>query len=111
MIVNFDALCRDISALGPESTRSEIEHYAQSQRTFLEKVAEIICFNYRGLRFTVQDVQDSVRLDFAGLSSRDLMLISRCVKLMADKVVSKYAHCDALSSRYYKRQRVGRYVR
>lgn len=101
MIKNFDALCRDISAMGPELTRSEIEHYAQSQRTFLEAVAEIICFNYRGLSFSIHDVQDTVKQDFAGLSGMDLMLVSRCVKLMADKTHSRFRHSNYLASRYY----------
>lgn len=111
MIVNFDALCRDIAAMGPKPTQFEVERYAQSHRPFLESIAEIICFNYRGLSFSVRDIQDTVKLDYAGLSGMDLMLVSRCVKLMAEKAHSRFRHSEYLAARYYERQRVGRRVR
>lgn len=112
MLVNFDALCRDISAMGPSSTHNTVYEYARAQRTFLEAVSDIICFHYKETPFSLTDVLAYIKQEFANSSPQDMMLVSRCVRLMADKESSRslYRAHKVLFSKYYDREAGRKYV-
>lgn len=106
MLINFDALCRDISAMGPDSTHNTVYEYARAQRTFLEAVSDIICFHYKETPFSLPEVQTYIKEEFSDVSPLDMMLVSRCVRLMADRESSRarYRAYKALFSKYYNRK-------